>query len=249
MDKKKIFFTLLLIIVCVVLLFNRFKPEQDFSSFEVSSQIVGNSIDINFASHDIYIKGEETNYPILKIGENIYPLNEEIINTYPLKAKTSLILTIPKSADTILLEGTGNIYINDIQASKLSLSANKVDIDSANIKDSSLNTKGASSVSNSSFSTLYIKGNSGPINISESLCESIMAETIISDIYIDNVAATFIQAISDKGNVEILNSGKANIVLQSEEGIINIDKELIEENSENTIVIKTNSGDITIKGE
>lgn len=249
MDKKKIFFTLLLIIVCVVLLFNRFKPEQDFSSFEVSSQIVGNSIDINFASHDIYIKGEEANYPILKIGENIYPLNEEIINTYPLKAKTSLILTIPKSADTILLEGTGNIYINDIQASKLSLSANKVDIDSANIKDSSLNTKGESSVSNSSFSTLYIKGNSGPINISETVCESIMAETIISDIYIDNVSAAFIQAISDKGNVEISNSGKANFVLQSEDGIISVDKELIEENSENTIVIKTNSGDITIKGE
>ena len=79
MDKKKIFFTLLLIIVCVVLLFNRFKPEQDISSFEVSSQVVGNSIDIKFACHDIYIKGEEASSPILKIGEDAYPLNEEII--------------------------------------------------------------------------------------------------------------------------------------------------------------------------
>lgn len=247
MDKKKLFFTLLLIVVCILLFVRRFIAPANTPSYDITTEVANNNIEINFSSNDLYIKGEDIPYAILRFGEDYIDLNENIIKTINVKAKSSVILSLPQNAKTVVVNGSGNVYINNIAAEQLVLSAANLELDDANIDKASLNAK-ESTISSSSFSTLYVKGSSKPITIINSSAKSIMTETISGDITIDSTA-TFIEAKSDSGNIDLTINQDSHIVSSSENGIIEIDDGLDKIDSENTVLIKTNSGNIRILGD
>ena len=70
MDKKKLFFTLLLIVVCMLLFVRRFIAPANTPSYDITTEVANNNIEINFSSNDLYIKGEDIPYAILRFGED-----------------------------------------------------------------------------------------------------------------------------------------------------------------------------------
>ena len=247
MNKKKIFFTLLLIIVCVFLFIRRFTTIENNTSYDVTTQVSNKNLEVNFSSNDIYVRGEDIPNAIIKIGNDVTTLNENVIKTINVENKTSIILSLPLDIQTVVFKGSGDIYLNNITSEQAYISSSSLEMDDCNINNAQISAK-ESSVSSSNFSTLYIKGSNKPISIINSSAKTIMTETISGDITVDS-KALYIEANSDSGNIDITVNQDSHIIALSESGITEIEESLDKQDSENSILVKTNSGNIFISGD
>ncbi len=247
MDKKKIFFTLLLIIVCVFLFIRRFNPGESNISYDITTQVSNKNLEVSFSSNNIYVKGEDIPNAIIKVGNDVVVLNEDIIKTINVENKTSIMLFLPLDIQTVVFKGSGDIYLNNIEAEQVVISTSALELDDCKINNAQISAK-ESSISSSNFSTLYIKGSNKPISIINSSAKTIMAETISGDISVD-AKALYIEASSDSGNIDVTVNQDSHIIALSESGIIEIEEDIDKQDSENSVLVKTNSGNISISGD
>ena len=247
MDKKKLFFTLLLILVCTLLFVRRFIPSSNKISYDVTTQVSNNNIEVSFSSNDLYVRGDNIPNAILKVENDTVELNENAIKTISIKDKTSIILFLPLDTQTVILKGNGDIYLNNIYADQAVISASLIELDDSSINNASISSKG-SSITSSNFSTLYVKGGNKPISIINCDSKTIMTETISGDITIES-NALYIEANSDSGNIDLTINQESHVIALSESGIIEIEEGIDNQNSENSVLAKTNSGNIRIEGD
>ena len=115
-ERKRLFFTLLTVIIVAVLLVKRFSPSGENTAFEVTVRKTGSSVSVSAGANDVYIKSGEISCPELRSRDETVYLTEDMIYTYGFTVQTPMILTLPETTEVLEVSGSGDIYLSGVNA-------------------------------------------------------------------------------------------------------------------------------------
>ena len=236
-ERKRLFFTLLTVIIVAVLLVKRFSPSGENTAFEVTVRKTGSSVSVSAGANDVYIKSGEISCPELRSRDETVYLTEDMIYTYDFTAQTPMILTIPETTEVLEVSGSGDIYLSGVNAGIINAEtkAGMLDADLLKSDQAVLRTgNGPLSVSGSEVGTLSAVTTGGNADITGTHAERLEVKTLSGDILAEADAHDTVLESSD-GAITVYVRGPVRLLL---EGEAEADEGIISDSADRTLEVK-----------